>query len=265
MIVSGSFKRAVIGRVQDNAGGLHRVDQNRQHDREQNQREQDFAHPGVHGYRRQQRAHGRKAKRADQEYQNQVGDFLPDRQIEKDQAEHEYDHFRDQHEYGGRQHFPEVDDAAVHGNHQQPLQAAVFLFRGEHAVEPERAGEGECDPEHAGHRLPNRVPHRLERKVEDHQDHDAEKQHGIERILGPQLDEQILAEDRPDLCPASHRSSARPGIAPETPRGSATVGARSSATTPFSMTTSRSASSYPSGASWIAIRQVLPRCRASRR
>ncbi len=136
--------------------------------------------------------------RQEDDHQPEPGEFAPDGEIEEHEARDEDDGFGREHEDGPGQHLSQVEHPPVRRHHHQPFQAAVFLLHGEHPVEPQRPREGEGDPEDPGRGRPRVDVARAEGEVEDDEDHHPEKEHGVERVLGPQLDREVLAEDGPE-------------------------------------------------------------------
>ena len=111
----------------------------------------------------------------------------------------------DQHEDQVADGFPEVNRASVDRRQQQTVQAAAVFFDGHRAVQSERAGEGEGDPQHTGGNAAAGGQVQLERKVEDQDDQQGEYQHGREQFAAAQLGRQVLPDHRQDgLQKAGH-------------------------------------------------------------
>ena len=89
----------------------------------------------------------------------------------------------------------EKERGAVDRGQQQSVHAALLPLRRVQARHPDHGREQQRHPEHAGRqRAVQRIA--VEPEVEQHVDREREERHGGHRLLGAQLDAQVLAEDR---------------------------------------------------------------------
>ena len=88
----------------------------------------------------------------------------------------------------------------------------------EAAIQQQRAGEGEDDPQQAAGDFARRLLARVEGEAEQQQHHQREGERGVDRFLGAQFGAQILGHDHQHLPdeghqPSPYRAYTQPGSA----------------------------------------------------
>ena len=105
------------------------------------------------------------------------------------------------------QRLAEEQRGAGNGRGDQRVQAIVGQLAREAAVQHQRAGEGEDDPQQAAGDFARRLLARVEGEAEQQQDHQREGERRVDRFLGAQLGAQVLGHDHQHLPDERHQPS----------------------------------------------------------
>ncbi len=111
----------------------------------------------------------------------------------------------DQHEVG--KGFAQEQGAAGDRGGDEGVQAIVGHLAGEAAVEHQRTGEGEHDPQQAAGHLDGLLFAGIESEAEQHQYDDRKGQGGVDGFLGAEFRAQVFAGDHQRLPEEVHQAS----------------------------------------------------------
>src|SRR5450759_40265 len=181
------------------AGSPYRNEKHRNGNRQQKQGKKRLTRTQRHGQSAVERAHRGEPERAENPDQEQLRNGRPQIEVVQDRHDGEDEGFDHDHHDRGSEDLPGVNRAAVPSYKEKPLEGRILLLELIDTGKRQNSGKKEVKPENTGCRNLQSRDVGAEGETED-QDHDSgEEDHRVEVGLGSRLDQDILADNRPDL------------------------------------------------------------------
>src|ERR1039458_626789 len=189
------------------AGQLHRPQQRRYQNRKIQNRQHHFPQPDVDRQGAENRARHGHSPGAQRHHHHQLPELGSPTDIVKDPEQGERDQLHRHHQNVVGQRLAQEQRRAGDGGRDERVQAVVLQFAREAAVQQQRSGEGEDNPQQAAGDLARRLLARVEGETEQQQHDQGEGERSVDGFLGAQLGAQILGHDHQHLPDEGHHPS----------------------------------------------------------
>src|SRR5690348_8512009 len=174
---------------------LHAGDEDRQHERQQEERQQHLAGTRPRRDGAEQRRARREADVPERQHDEQARQHRQEIDVEQQRHERHDDRLHEPEEAEVRDQLADEDRPRVDRREQQAGETVLLALEEEPALNAEEAGEDERRPEHARREPRLLLRRRIVRDREDDEQEDAERDEARDALARPPFDAEVLPEN----------------------------------------------------------------------